>query len=181
MGGSGASLRSNGTNLQLASESWFEYENANLMKEYQRTGSVPTEDMYGVPVSESQRRQLKAYADALQEAAQQNSGHKTLYRGMVVEDVSAFTTGKVFTTDSLTATATDRRLASTYSNADNYFGSGRAIPVMMEFSNPVGNKGFNSQAGETILPKGATYRISSAQMVDGVYLIKLYQSRSSGR
>lgn len=155
-------------------ESWFEYETANLMKEYSATGKVPSEDMYGRKLSEQEKAQIKADTDRLTELSQHLTKDKAVYRGMVVENMSEFKVGKTITTDSLTATTTDKKLASTYSNAEN-MGFGQGVILKYESSN--GIRGYKNQA-ETIMPKGESFRITKITQENGVPVVHLYQSKT---
>lgn len=165
-----------------ASDDWFEYENANVMSEFIRTGRMPTTDMNGRTLSAEERQRLAHEANLMQEeGSKTNTGQKTLYRGMVMseEDARALTPGQTYTMDTLTATTPDRRMARTYSDVDNY-GGGEGVPVEFEIQKPDGIRGFKRDNMETVLPKGSTFRIERNYMDDnGVVHISLYAKRGN--
>lgn len=182
MGGRGSSSVSSSVTRSAASDDWFEYEKANVMAEYIRTGKVPTRDINGDRISAEDRRKLAQEAELIQnEAAKTNTGQKTLYRGMVMseEDARALTPGETFTTKTLTAATPDRRLANTYSDVENY-GGGEGVPVIFEMQKPDGIKGFKRDNMETVLPKGSSFRIVKNTMDSkGVVHISLYSKKGN--
>lgn len=187
MGGSGSSSGKGGgggaVNAAQAAEDWFEYELADVMAEYIRTGRMPTEDMYGNKLPKEQRERLRREAEFLQEKAEStNSGFNTLHRGMVMDEaeVRKLTPGDTYTMHTVTATSQDRKIASIYSDPENRGGEG--VSVMMEIQSSGGNRGYRVTGGEVILPKGASYRITRNYMDDqGVVHISLYSSKRSRR
>lgn len=165
-----------------ASDDWFEYENANLMAEYIRTGRMPTTDMNGRPLSTEERRRLAHEANLMQEeGTKTNTGQKTLYRGMVMseEEARAPTPGETYTTKTLTAATPDRRMATGYSDVENY-GGGEGVPVIFEVQKSDGIRGFKRDNKETVLPKGSSFRITRNYMDEnGVVHISLYSRRGN--
>lgn len=164
-----------------AYESYFEYENAQLMKEYSRTGKMATHDMNGRKLSAEERNRLKAQADFI-EANAKNTGENTLYRGMVLTEAQAraLNVGDTYTIDSLTSTSTDRKISSIYSNPENAYHVDNGVPVIMTFQQSGGITGFrpNKATPEVILTKGQKYRVARNYMDrDGVIHIELYASK----
>ena len=163
-----------------ASKDWFEYENANLMSEYIRTGKMPDRDMNGRKLSKKEKVKLKAEADLMQaESLATNTGQNTLYRGMVMseEKARALTPGQSYTFKTLTATTPDKKLASVYSDIDNY-GGGEGVPVVMTIQQSGGIRGFKRDEAETVLGRGASFRIVKNHMdKDGVVHIELYAKK----
>ena len=185
MGGRGSGSGISGTGSATrsgASEDWFEYENAGVMADYIRTGRMPTTDMYGTPLSAEKRQRLAHEANLMQEeGVKTNTGQKTLYRGMVMseEEARALTPGQAYVTKTLTATTSDRKMASTYSDVDNY-GGGEGVPVMFEIQKPDGIHGFKRDSMETVLPKGSKFRVTRNYMDEnGVVHISLYSKRGN--
>lgn len=165
-----------------ASDDWFEYENANLMAEFIRTGRMPTTDMNGRKLSNEERQKLAHEANLMQEeGAKTNTGQKTLYRGMVMseEEARSLTPGETYTTKTLTATTPDSRTARTYSDVENY-GGGEGVPVIFEMQKSDGIRGFKRDNMETVLPKGSSFRITRNYMDEnGVVHISLYSKRGN--
>lgn len=182
-GGRGSASAAGGSvTRSMASDDWFEYEKANAMAEYIRTGKVPARGINGDKISAKDRRKLAQEAELIQnEAAKTNTGQKTLYRGMVMseEDARALTPGETFTTRTLTAVTPDRRLANVYSDVENY-GGGEGVPVIFEMQKPDGIKGFKRDNMETVLPKGSSFRIVRNIMDSkGVVHISLYSKKGN--
>ena len=168
--------------LQESSDDWFEYENANLMSEYIRTGKMSSVDINGMPVSPEKQAILKSEALTIQEAASTTvTNYKTLYRGMVLqseESVADFARNSIYNIETLTATATDKGIAKIYTNTEN---AGGGIPVLLEIENPKGIKGFDRDGIEVILPKGSAYRVSqSFYDEDGLLHVRLYAGKGLG-
>ena len=168
--------------LQESSDDWFEYENANLMSEYIRTGKMSSVDINGMPVSPEQQAILKSEALTLQEAASTTvTNYRTLYRGMVLhseESVADFARNSIYNIETLTATATDKGIAKIYTDTEN---AGGGIPVLLEIENPKGIKGFDRDGIEVILPKGSAYRVSqSFYDEDGLLHVRLYAGKGLG-
>lgn len=187
-GGRGASGGGSGSGGQSvteegAAEDWFEYEYANLMVEYIRTGVMPTEDMYGNKLSKQQREKLAAEAELIQRMGENtNSGYNTLHRGMVMdlEEVRALSPGEQYTFRTLSATSPDRKLAGVYSNVENRGGEG--VPVMFEIQRAGGINGFKASSAEVVIPKGSSFRITRNYMdEDGVVHVSLYASKKKKR
>ena len=186
-GGNGSGLKKEKTfegtgnaTREQASEDWFEYENANAMAEFIRTGKMPTKDMNGVEIPDEKREQLAHEANLIQEIGEKtNTKQKTLYRGMVlsVEEARAFTPNEMYITETLTATTPKKKLATVYSDVENY-GGGEGVPVIIEFQKSDGINGFKRDDEETVLPKGLTFRITRNYMdEDGVVHISLYAKK----
>lgn len=183
MGGRGSSgtKSSMAVTADSAYESYFEYENAQLMKEYSKTGRMPTKDINGRKLSREEREKLKAEADFIENNAK-NTKENTLYRGLVMSesDVRSLTPGDTYKIDSLTSTATDKGIASIYSNVENAYSVENSVPVMMTFQSSGGITGFraNKDTPEVILTKGQSYKVARNYMDrDGVVHIELYQAR----
>lgn len=181
-GGAGGFSGTGGATKSQASEDWFEYEKANLMAEYIRTGRMPTKDMNGRPLSMEERQQLAHEANLIQqEGAKTNTGQKTLYRGMVMseQEARALTPGQTYETKTLTATTPDSRMARTYSDVENY-GGGEGVSVIFEMQKSDGIRGFKRDSMETVLPKGSQFRITRNYMdKKGVIHISLYSKKGN--
>lgn len=169
-----------------AAEDWFEYEKANVMREYIETGEMPERYMFSggyddIPLDE--RRQLAAEAEMIQaEAETTKTGYKTLYRGMVLEENDAkelFNVGDMYEFSSLSATATTKKAAGIYMDVENAGGFG--VPVIMEIQKPDGIYGFDRNDGlEVVLPKGSKFRIErNYKDKDGVIHISLYSKKGN--
>lgn len=168
--------------LQESSDDWFEYENANSMSEYIRTGKMPSVDINGMPISPEKQAILKSEALAIQEAASTTiTDYRTVYRGMVLqseESVADFARNSIYNIETLTATATDKGIAKIYTNTEN---AGGGIPVLLEIENPKGIRGFDRDGIEVILPKGSAYRVSqSFYDEDGLLHVRLYAGKGLG-
>lgn len=168
---------------QKAYEDYFEYEKAQLMKEYSRTGKMPKEDIYGNEVSQAERELLKAEAEFIQENAK-NTKQNTVYRGMVlnVDDARAINVGDIYEIDSLTSTSTDKKIASIYSNPDNAYDVENGVPVIVTVQQSGGVVGFQADmtTPEVILPKGQKYRVAKNYMdKSGVVNIEIYAKKGA--
>lgn len=165
-----------------ASDDWFEYENANVMAEFIQTGVMPTADMNGRVLSMEERQRLAHEANLMQEeGAKTNTGQKTLYRGVVMseEEARALTPGEIYTTKTLTAATPDRKVASVYSDVENY-GGGEGVSVIFEMQKPDGIRGFKRDNTETVLPKGSSFRIAKNFMDEkGVVHVSLYSKKGN--
>lgn len=163
-----------------ASEDWFEYESANLMAEYIRTGKMPKEDMNGQRLSKEDRERLMQEAELIQqEASTKNTKQNTLYRGLVMseEDARALTPGQTYTLPTISAATPDRKLAGVYSDVENY-GGGEGVPVIFTIQKSGGINGFKRDSMETVLPKGDSYRVVRNYMDEnGVVHIDLYAKK----
>lgn len=166
--------------IEEASEDWFEYENANMMSEYIRTGKMPKENMYEQVISDKDRERLIYDANLIQEVgAKTNTKQKTLYRGMVMseDEARALTPNDTYTLETLTATTPDRKIASIYMDVEN-IGMEDGVPVIFEIQKPDGIFGFKRDDLETVLPKGSSFRIERNYMdKDGVVHISLYAKK----
>lgn len=182
MGGGGRFSGTGNATRSGASDDWFEYENANAMAEFIRTGRMPATDINGRPISQEDRERLAHEANLMQEeGSKTNTGQKTLYRGMVMseEEARALTPGQTYTTRTLTATTPDRRMARTYSDVENY-GGGEGVPVIFEMQKSDGIIGFKRDNMETVLPKGSSFRITRNYMDEsGVVHISLYSKKGN--
>lgn len=161
---------------------YFEYEKANLMKEYSQTGKMSAENILGEKVSKDERRHLMAEADYIQSHAT-NTGHKTVYRGMVVDadEIKDLKKGDIYRIDSLTSTSTDKGIASIYTNVEN-MDIDNAMPVMITIQQPDGIRGFmaTKDTPEIILPKGQTYKVARKFTDEnGVLNIELYAKKGA--
>ena len=168
--------------LQKSSDDWFEYENANLMSEYIRTGKMSDTDINGFSVSKKQQSILKSEALTLQKAASTTTTkYRTVYRGMVLqseESIANFARNSIYNIETLTATATDKGIAMIYTDVEN---AGGGIPVLLEIENPKGIKGFDRDGMEVILPKGSSYRVSQSYYdEDGLLHVRLYAGKNLG-
>lgn len=168
--------------IQEASDSWFEYENANLMSEYIRSGTMPDTNMYEQPVSDSEQKILMAQALKLQEeASKTKTKYRAVYRGMVLQEdeLAGFKRNVKYTFETITASATDKKIASIYTDVDNAGGEG--VPVLLEIENPRGIRGYNRDDLEIVLPKGAQYRIEQTFYDEnGVFHVRMYAGKNLG-
>ena len=167
--------------LEDANEDWFEYENANAMAEYIRTGTMPEEDINGIEIPKQRQLELAKEAQLIQdEASSTKTSYKTLYRGMTMneDEVRAmFTPNEMYTFDTLTATATDRNVAEIYSNVENSYLE-NPVSVIFEIQKPDGIYGYDRDGVEVIMPQGAQFRVVSNTMdEDGVVHIGLYAKK----
>lgn len=172
----------NTISAEVASEDWFEYENANVMSSYVETGEMPTEDMYGTILSEETRQKLAAEAELIQNTAiSTKTEYKTLYRGMVLDEDEAramFTPGENFTFNTLTASTPNKDIAKIYMDVNNRGGEG--IPVILEIQKGDGIYGFDRDGMETILPKGSQFRVTRNYMDEsGVVHVSLYAKKGN--
>lgn len=165
-----------------AGEDWFEYENANVMAEFIETGVMPTEDMYGNPISLDDRVKLAHEANLLQEEGEKtNTGYNTLYRGMVMSEDGArsLTPGDEYKFNTLSATTPDKKMAGVYTDVENY-GGGEGVSVIFTIQKSDGIRGAKLNNAETVLPKGSTFRIvSNAMDANGVVHIGLYAKKGN--
>lgn len=169
------------TTLKEASDAWFEYEEANLMSEYIRTGKMPSVNLYQQKVSKADQERLMSQALMLQEKAEKSRvKNKVLYRGMVLqdEDLGAFKRNALYTFDTLSASATSKDIAMIYADVDNAGGEGTA--VILEIENPKGVRGYARDELEVILPKGSSYRVSRTYYEGSVLHVSLYASKGLG-
>lgn len=168
--------------LQDAADDWFDYENAAVMKEYSRTGKMPRETIYTqMPLSEEERERLRKEADALQMAAESiQNKNKRVFRGAIYDDVSEFENayGETYIFDSLTATSPDKSIASIYMNNMDDFDDSVFTKVLFEIENSSGIIGFERDEGETIIPKGAEYKIKRCYYDENYVLhVQLYSTQ----
>lgn len=167
---------------QDASDDWFEYEKANAMSEYIKTGKMPATDIYGNELSAMERARLIKEAELIQtEGERTKTGFKTVYRGAVYDEDEVrrlFTPNDTYTFETLTATATDKNIANIYNNIDNYTGDGKPVPVIFEIQKPDGIYGFNRDDIEVVIPAGSKYKVVRNYMdEDGVVHVSLYSKK----
>lgn len=167
---------------QEASDDWFEYEYANLMREYIQTGKMPERDMYNRQIDENMRQRLAAEAELIQDIGKgTKTQYKTLYRGMVLDEQTAyslFQKGGMFEFDSLSATSPDKKIANIYMDIENFGGEG--IPVLLEIQKSDGIFGFKRDDLETVLPKGSSFRVERTyQDSNGVFHVSLYSKKGN--
>lgn len=165
---------------ESASEDWFEYYNANVMREYIETGKMPTRYMDGSEVDAETRERLMAEAELIQNVgATTKTEYNTLYRGMVLDEDDArsmFTPGEYYTFNTLSATTTDRGIASIYTDPENI--GGDVVPVIIEIQKPDGVYGFDRDGTEVVIPKGSEFRVVRNWMDEnGVVHISLYAKK----
>ena len=165
---------------QSASDDWFEYENANLMSEYIRTGIMPRKNMYMDVVEDELRQRLAAEAEMIQSVGERTkTAEKTLFRGMVMQEdeiAGVFKKGEVYTFDTLAAATPDRKIAGIYMDVDNAGGEG--VSVIVEMQKPDGIYGFKRDDLETVLPKGSEFRVERVWKDDeGTYHVSLYAKK----
>lgn len=170
-------------NPQQASEDWFEYENANVMREYIRTGEIPTTDTYGYDIDKDTREQLAAEADLMQSMGSvTKTDYKTLYRGMVLDENEVrtmFTPNETYTFDTLSSTATDAKIAQIYTNVDNS-GLDNGVPVVIEIQKSDGIYGFDRDGAEIVIPRGSEFRVTRNWMDEnGVVHVSLYSKKGN--
>lgn len=169
--------------IEDANEAWFEYENANVMAEYIRTGKMPKEDINGTKLTDMQKAELKKEAELLQEKAETTkTSYKTLYRGMTMSEEDARTTfapNETYTFDTLTATATDKDIAQIYSNTENSYVD-NPVSVIFEIQKSDGIYGYDRDGAEVVMPKGAEFRVVRNYMdKDGIVHISLYAKKGN--
>lgn len=167
--------------LETASEDWFEYENANYMREYIKTGKMASENMYGDDVPVATRQKLAAEAELMQANGEKTkTKYKTVYRGMVMDEDEVramFTPGDQYVFDTLSATATEKKIAEIYMNPENL---GGGVPVILEIQKSDGIYGFDRDGIELVVPKGSQFRVTRNYMDrDGVVHISLYSKKGN--
>lgn len=164
---------------EKASSDWFEYENANAMAEFIRTGVMPKTDINGDVLSEARRVELAHEANLIQEIGEKTrTNEKTLYRGMVMDmdEVRAITPRDEYIFDTLSAATPDKKVASIYTDVENAGGDG--VPVIFEIQKPDGIYGFKRDEIETVLPRGSTFKVVRNYMdEDGVIHVSLYSKK----
>lgn len=134
-------------------------------------------------MDEKTRKTLAEEAQVLQhKAGKTKTKYKTLHRGMVlsVEDVrSIFTPNSTYTFDTLTATTTDKGIASIYTNVEN-MAIENGVPVMIEIQKPDGIYGFDRDGMEVLLPKGSEFKVTRNWMdKDGVVHVSMYSKKGN--
>lgn len=134
-------------------------------------------------MDEKTRKTLAEEAQALQhKAGKTKTKYNTLHRGMVlsVEDArSMFTPNSTYTFDTLTATATDKGIASIYTNVENMVIE-NGVPVMIEIQKPDGIYGFDRDGMEVLLPKGSEFKVTRNWMdKDGVVHVSMYSKKGN--
>lgn len=165
--------------LEQAGEDWFDFEYASAMKTISRGESLEGfRTSGGETLTAAEHARLEAGARALQAAASTtNSGHRTLYRGVVlpegVRDGDIYPVGKRVTLAGLSAASPDRGIASIYTNPENV-GGGK--PLLLHFENPNGIIGYQRDPGEVILPHGAQYRVARRWQEGGLTNLTLYST-----
>lgn len=162
-------------------ETWFDYDSANVIKEYIETGAFPDTTLSGEKLSASQKDALASTAEYIKTEANKNSGYNTLYRGMVLDPDQArvmFNPGSDYTFDNLTSTSKDKGIASIYSSGDYLENAENGVPVMITIQKPDGIRGMNvMDDAETILPIGSTFKVAKNFMdKDGVIHVEMYLS-----
>lgn len=166
---------------EQASNDWFEYENANAMREYIQTGVMPQQDLFGYDISEDKQNELMAEAELMQKmGSTTKTEHKTLYRGMVLSEEEAhsiFVVGENYTFETLSSTATDRGVAAIYTNVENS-AIDNGLPVILEIQKGDGIYGFDRDGMEIIIPKGSEFRVTRNWMDEkGIVHISLYAKK----
>ena len=172
-------IRSSVTPL-TASDDWFEYENANAMGEYIKTGTMPKTDINGGEIAEETRERLAAEAEMMQNiGSTTKTNYKTLYRGIVLDEdeARAISPGETYVFDTLSATATDKNVASIYTNVENS-AIENGVPVIFEIQKSDGIFGFDRDGIEVVLPKGSEFKITRNWMDEnGKVHISLYAKK----
>ena len=172
-------IRSTVTPL-TASDDWFEYENANIMSQYIKTGVMPETDLYGTNIDKETRERLAAEAEIIQDmGSTTKTPYKTLYRGMVLDEdeARAISPGENYVFDTLSATTTNKGIADIYTNVENS-GIENGVPVVFEIQKSDGIFGFDRDGTEVILPKGSEFKITRNWMdEDGKVHISLYAKK----
>lgn len=146
-----------------AADSWFEYDNASIMKDYSAGKSI--ENARGgqnEELSKEEINQLKSKANLLQrEASTKYSGHQILFRGASIsdKDLEKYSPGKVITNKGLTSSSPDQKLASIYSDEQYGQPGNRRTIFKIQSSDSRGIKGTRATPGEVILPHGGRYKV----------------------
>lgn len=173
----------NSVTVEEASNEWFEYESANWMRDYVRTGFADIMTIGGEKLSIEERQRLAAMADKLQEAAsEKKTEYRTLYRGMVLDqdEVRAmFTPNSKVALSTLTSSATDEGIARIYASVDNYTGEAEnPVPVVLEIQKSDGIYGYDRDGAEVVLPRGSEFRVTRNWMDEqGVVHVSLYAKK----
>lgn len=173
--------------LNEAIENWYDYGNANLIKEWQR-GTEPegsSSIMDGSSISKETALNVKAWEEKLQEAAQVRTDRMLTYRGEVVDGKAEFEErfkiGEVYETDSLTSTSPIKEVANMYNDLVNFDIFDETIPILLEFTDSNGLIGLQTKLEneEFILAKGAKFKVSRiTKQEDGVYKISLHRTKN---
>ena len=165
---------------ESASEDWFEYEKANAMSEYIRTGKMPTHDLYGEVIPKSERAILQKEADIIQDIGENTrTKYRTVYRGMVMDEdeLSHIAVNDKYSFDSIRATTTDPKVARIYTDVENS-GIEDGVSVIFEIQKSDGLYGFDRDGVEIVLPKGSQFRVARKYKdEDGVVHISLYSGK----
>jgi hypothetical protein len=180
-GGGSESGASSSRTIDDAMEDWFDYDHSMAVREVSRGGDLDGwTTSHGESLTDEEKEKVRADAEMIQRAAETtNSGHKLLYRGIATEsDIDEqFKVGKTIELDSLTAASPKAEIALIYAQPASMGLSGDAKRALLHFENPKGNMGLNRPDGaETILPKGAKYRVSRVRDEGGLKIITLYQA-----
>jgi hypothetical protein len=162
--------------LDEASESWFEFYDASVIKDISKGIDVYDAnytDGMGEHYTKAELDKFTKYAQVLQDAAvSSNSGYTILYRGTMlpIEDLSQYGIGNKITFDSLLASSPKFEIANIY--AQDPYELGKV--VMFKLQNSNGIIGYERDAGnEVILPRGSTYTVKSSKEINGILTIML--------
>lgn len=154
-----------------ADQMWEDYGTGAVMKEVSRgTPAKAGDDINGRPMSAEEAHEINRAAAILQHQAENSkTKHRLLYRGSVFRPGEApqHKKGDSFDIESLTATSNERSVVGKYTDPQ-FLGEEEGEAVIYRFSdkgpkNPNAGYDRNSEEGfpETILPKGAKYKIGT--------------------
>ncbi len=177
------------TSLAGADERWFEFYHASDVREFQREGDlkVGSTDGEGRERTKEAIAQIKSDAAVLQaEAEKTRNPEKTVYRGITYTDAEDLKTlykkGETWKADALTSTATDKKIAKIYTDAEQFQG-GEGKGALLEIQDPKGVVGYRVQESggiEIILPQGAEYKIAGYRKdTDGQDIVSLMRVSKS--
>lgn len=128
-----------------------------------------------------ERELIAAEGELLQEHGEKTkTKYKTLYRGMVLNQETIdelFTVGSKYEFDTLSATSTDKKLASIYTDAEN-LGMEDGLPVILEIQKPDGIYGADRGGLEVVIPKGSVFKVERVvKDEDGFVRVSLYSKK----
>ena len=171
-----------------AEASWSDYGTAALVKDLSRGKNVNIGDIdvIGSKIEANDIHVAKSLELAFQHVAENsNTGYDEVWRGTILDEgtdvKSLFKKNSIHTFSALTAVAKDKKLAAKYTDLDEFAGGMPGERVLFQITRTGGVGGVTLGAGsefkagdESILPKGAKYKIKDIKNENGVHIITLH-------
>ena len=168
--------------------SWSDYATGALIKAISRGDQVQVGEISvsGSHITADDIKTAQEYEKQIQLAASSsNTGYSDAWRGTVLEEGTdvkkLFKRNSVYEFDALTAISADRNIAQKYTDLETFAGGEPGVRVLFRIGAKKGIGGVTLGEGsefepgmESILPKGAKYKVSSYHVEDGIHIVSLY-------